>query len=173
VLPTWFFTAVSLTVVLGFVGLTIMRRRAGLRADAADWDWVGEFSVEKYRPMHRLLCEEDHAFLRTQPGYQSSLSRTLRRNRLRVFRSYLRSLRRDFTRLYWAAKASVLYSPTDESQALQAIVRQRAIFYLALCRLEMRLALYSLGIGTVDLQPVLGALEAMRDATRVLQPAAA
>ena len=171
-LPTWWFI-VSLTVGLGFVGLVIMRRRAGSRASATDWDWARDFSVEKYRPMQRLLSEEDQRFLKAQSGYQPSLSRTLRKDRCRIFRSYLRSLRRDFNRLYWAAKESVLYSASDETQMVQAIVRQRAIFYLALCRVELSLALYTLGVATVDVYPVLEALAALRDATRVPQPVSA
>jgi hypothetical protein len=169
VLPSWVLIAVSLTVVLGY-GLLISRRRTNSQRAMPDWNWALDFSLEKYRPMQRLLCQEDYAFLKTQPGYEPSMARTLRKGRCRVFRSYLRSLHRDFDGLYYAAKVMVLNSESDQTDLVQVIFRQRMFFYWALFLVECRLALYTLGLGTVDVRPVLGALEAMRDATQILQP---
>jgi hypothetical protein len=101
------------------------------------------------------------------------MARTLRTDRQRVFRSYLRSLRRDFNELYRAAKISVLSSDVDQISLVQAIVRQRLVFYVALGSVELRLCMYGLGIGKVDVRPVLDGLEAMRNAVRILQPVGA
>lgn len=172
-LPSSLLIAVSLTVILGFAGLLMVRRRAAYHSATPDWDWAKDFSLEKYRPMQRLLCPDDYAFLKVQRGYQPSMARTLRQDRRRVFRSYLASLRRDFNRLYHTAKVALLLGDSDQAALMHALVRQRMIFYVALCLVEFRLGLYALGIGTVDIRPVLGALEAMRDSTRVFQPVSA
>lgn len=170
---SWLLLAVCVTVLAGFAGLLLIRRRTGSQITADDWEWASEFSVDKYRPMQRLLGNEDYEFLRGQPGYAPSITQTLRKDRHRIFRAYLRSLKRDFNRLYSAAKEASLYSHADGADLLQMIVRQRAIFIGLLFVVEVRLAMHTLGIGTVDIRPVLGALEAMRDATRILQPTAA
>ncbi len=168
-LPSWFLFAVSFIVLLGFAGVMI-RRRAASQSDGPDWNWARDFSIDKYRPMQRLLSQEDYTFLKSQPGYHPSMARTLRSSRRQAFRSYMSSLRHDFDRLYLSAKFAVLHSDTDQSELVTAIFKQRVIFYSALCLIEVRLGLYTLGIGSVDIRPVLGALEAVRDATRVLQP---
>ena len=53
----------------------------------------------KYRPMERLLQEEDFRFLSSQPGFSARLGRRFRSQRRRVFRAYLRSLSMDFGRV--------------------------------------------------------------------------
>lgn len=170
---SWVLLGISLTAALGFFGLILLRQRTNLRVRAEDWEWANEFSVDKYRPMQRLLSEEDCLFLKSQPGYHPSILQALRKDRRRVFRVYLRSMRRDFNRLYLAAKEAAMYAHGSELNLLEMMVRQRAVFLWALAVVEMRLALYTLGIGTVDIRPVLGYLEAMQDATRILQPAGA
>ena len=162
--------AACLTVLLGFTGLIYMRQRTAQRDSAADWEWANGFSVDRYRPMQRLLSEDDCTFLKGQRGYHPSILQSLRHDRRRVFRMYLRSLNRDFNRLYWAAKEAVMFSHAGEAGLLTMIVRQRVLFLWALSLVEMRLVLHAAGIGTVDVRPVLGALEAMREATRILQP---
>jgi hypothetical protein len=147
-----------------------MRRRAASRVSPMDWEWAADFSIDKYRPMQRLLSEDDCVFLKSQPGYHPSMLQTLRKDRRRVCRAYLRSLYLDFDRLYWAAKEAVIFSHANELGLLRMIVRQRTVFLWALSMVEVRLALHALGVGTVDLRPVLGSLEAMRDAARILQP---
>ena len=171
-IASWVLLAVCLTVLAGFSGLILMRRRMGSRITATDWEWASEFVVDKYRPMQRLLGEEDYIFLKGQPGCDAAILHTHRKERRRVFRVYLHSLHRDFNRLYWAAKEAVMYSHANEFSLLQMILQQRAAFLWALSLVELRLVLHAAGMGTVDVRPVLGALEAMRDATRILQPAA-
>lgn len=150
----------SVFVALAFLGLLWMRRQGGAQALQEDWTWAEDFSADKYRPMARLLSEDDIRFVESQPGYHPSLIRALRKDRRRVFRSYLRSLRRDFNRLYTIAKQAALYAdPADELAA--AIVKQRVAFYQASFLVEVRLALYSAGIGTVDVRPMIEALEQM------------
>src|SRR6476469_5982780 len=95
---SWIFLTVTLAVVLGFYCLVLLHRRGSSRVHTANCDWAEGFSIAKYRPMQRLLSREDLLFLRSQPGYDLSLEKSLCKDRRRVFRSYLKSLRRDFDR---------------------------------------------------------------------------
>ena len=64
-----------LAVVVGtlvLISLAAFFRKA-VRADGAtrlDEEWFGQFSMESYRPMTRLLAEEDYRFLELQRGYE-------------------------------------------------------------------------------------------------------
>jgi hypothetical protein len=127
-----------------------------------DLNWCRDFSVAKYRPMERLLLQDDLEFLAAQPGSNREIVRRLRAERRRIFRRYLRALSRDFDRLLWAAKAMVLHSAEDRPDLAQALVRQTLMFDYALAVVHCRLVLQGLGIGTVDVRPLVGALEAMR-----------
>jgi len=52
-------------------------------------EWLENFSTSVYHPMEGLLADEDFRFLSRQPGFDLSLYRKLRRERLRIFRQYL------------------------------------------------------------------------------------
>ncbi len=170
---SWTLLVVILAAVLGFYCLILLHRRGVSRATNANSDWAEGFSIAKYRPMQRLLCREDLTFLRSQPGYEPSLEKALGKERRRIFRSYLKSLRRDFDRLYFAAKQSILYSETDNSGLMEALLRQRATFYYALGLVQFRLAMHALGLGTVEVQPLLNAVDSLRDVARLLDSASA
>ena len=58
--------------------------------------WIEELSLERYRPMMRLLDPDDLEFLRSQPGFTWRMASRLRAQRCQLFRSYLRSLDEDF-----------------------------------------------------------------------------
>jgi hypothetical protein len=166
----WLLLATSLTVVLAFAGVIWMRVRAQHELGAGEWQDALNFSIDKYRPMERLLCRDDEHFLRSQPGFHPSMLKTLRRDRRRVFRCYLGAIRRDFNGLYLAARQSVLLSDLEYSGLLQSVIKQRLVFYWAFGMVEWRLALYTLGVGTVDVQPVLDLLNAMRESAIALRP---
>lgn len=168
--PALLLTATFFAIVLAFAGLFWMRVRARSEFGAREWQDALSFSTDKYRPMERLLSREDADFLRNQPGFRPSMLKTLQRDRRRVFRAYLRDIRRDFDILYLAARQAVLLSDLEHSSLLHAVVRQRFVFYWALGMIELRLAAYSLGLGTVDVRPILDMAEAMREAALALRP---
>ena len=70
-------------------------------------------SLEKYRPMERLLQEGDFRFLAAQPGFSPRLGRRFRTERRRIFRGYLRNLRMDFARLSLALRVLIVHSVED------------------------------------------------------------
>src|SRR5205807_20468 len=67
-------------------------------------EWIDELSIERYRPMLRLLESSDLEFLRTQPGYSPKMESNLRAQRCQIFGGYLRCLNMDFRRVCMALK---------------------------------------------------------------------
>ena len=55
-------------------------------------EWIDELSIERYRPMMRLLDGGDLEFLRSQPGFTPRMATKLRAQRCQIFRGYLRCL---------------------------------------------------------------------------------
>jgi hypothetical protein len=159
-----------LLAALGVAGLLLIRKLAGPSTVAeCDPNWFQEFDLAKYKPMARLLTEGDYKFVADQPGFTPKTLRKLRAERRRIFRSYLRSLVRDFQRLHMAARMLLIYSPVDRPDLAAALLRQRITFSLAVLAVEFRLGLHALGVGTVDVRALLGALETMRANIGALQ----
>lgn len=128
-------------------------------------------AAERYRPMLRLLSPDDLQFV--PPG---AARRRLQQRRIRLFRSYLRSLARDYGQLLSGVRMMMVHSSVDRPDLAKLLLRNQTLFALALCRIEMRLLLRGFGIGTVDVSPVLQALETLRSAHSGLlaaQPATA
>ena len=126
-----------------------------------DPEWVANFSTATYRPMLRLLAEEDYKFFAAQPGITQKAVEQLRQERRRVFKSYLRNLVRDFHRLHLAARMTLIYSTEDRPDLAQTLLRQRAVFTWAVLMVEFRLVLHTFGLGAVDARQLLGALDTM------------
>lgn len=112
--------------------------------------------------MARLFAEEDYAFLAGQRGFNPRIARQLRRERRRVFRSYLNCLKRDFGQLEAAIKMCMIMSRQDRPDLAKALLKRRLVFTYALMVTEWGLALHSLGLGTVDVSRLVGSLDGMR-----------
>ena len=157
--------------ILAVLFFILFRRLIAGEKDAhADLEWSNEFSIAKYRPMERLFLEEDYDFLAAQPGFHPKIFRKLQAERRRVFRHYLRCLRRDFGRLYSAAKALLLDAPADRPDLAKTLLKQRLTFNYAMATVEVSLLLQSFGIGTVDVRRLVDAVEGMRQQLRYLSP---
>ena len=168
-------TTVASLVTLALVICFIVIVRKALRPAGADVDfgqWLDDFSVERYRPMERLLTPEDDEFLRSQPGHSPALSARLRSERRRLFRRYLRSLRRDFARLHRVARLIVLYSPVDRPDLAEALWRIRVSFLMAVVAVEWRLMLHVVGARGVDVRTLLDTVKGLELRVR-MQPASA
>jgi hypothetical protein len=165
----WLFLTVVFLVAVTFFLLIRLRVRGVTRVIDGDLSWVENFSVVKYRPMQRLLNEEDVAFLEDADCNPQSI-KVFRKERRRVFRIYLKSLRKDFDRLYAIGKLAALHSEPQGVNLAGALARSRAIFYYALTLVEIRLVLHSLGVGTVDVRALIGALDGITTDVRALRP---
>src|SRR5688500_7728052 len=109
---------------------TILIRRVlapGATNDGDLGDWLDKFSVARYRPMERLLSDDDYEFLSAQPGYDPSIARRLKSERRQIFRIYLRHLSEDFSRLHHAARLMLIYSPEDRPELARTLMLQRWI----------------------------------------------
>jgi hypothetical protein len=111
-------------------------------------EWLESFSPVTYRPMEMLLAEEDFNFLLRQPGFESSIGKKLRQDRVRIFRQYLHRLISDFNRLHVYARYLISQSEVDQSAVLSRLVRLRLQFSFTVMRLEL-----SLGLAYFGFQP--------------------
>ena len=144
--------------------LTLLYRNlvSSLRVSDVDAGRLSRFSVTRYRPMARLFAEEDYEFLACHKGYNPRMARQFRRERRRVFRSYLDRLKRDFGQLEAAIKLCMIMSREDRPDLAKALLKRRLVFTYALMVVEWHLALHSLGLGTVDVSRLVGSLDGMR-----------
>jgi hypothetical protein len=160
------FSLLTIFVLASCVGGAILLLVRRLTAPGAisecDPEWVANFSIAGYRPMLRLLGEQDYTFFAAQRGITPEAVTKFRQERRRVFRAYLRNLVRDFHRLHLAARMTLIYSSVDRPELAQALLRQKVTFAYAVTMVEFRLVLHSFGFGAVDVSQLLGALEDMR-----------
>ena len=140
--------------VVAFIGVYILIRRQIAnppRRLSASSDWTPELSVDRYRPMFRLLADDDLRFLRSQPGVTPALVARLRQQRYQVFLGYLRSLQRDFHQACEALVLVAVQSETDRQDILRALMINRAKFSIGFLRVRCRLLMYRWNI---DQEPV-------------------
>jgi hypothetical protein len=113
-------------------------------------EWIAEVSVERYRPMLRLLDDSDLKFLSAQPGFNPQLAVRLRRQRHRIFGCYLTSLQADFRQTCAALSTLVIHSREDRPDLASLLARKKIAFALHMLTARCHLALYRWGIGGVN-----------------------
>ncbi|MCZ2077625.1 MAG: hypothetical protein LC130_21800 [Bryobacterales bacterium] len=156
--------AVLVVFAVSVLALIWVVRRVSLagRKQDPNPDWFKAFSVRRYRPMERLLNEGDYVFLESQPGFHPKIARRLRAERRTILRKYLRMLRRDFDRLYAAAKLILVYSESDRPELARELLKQRIVFVAMMTRIELSLAVAPVLPLRPDLRPLVDALESLR-----------
>jgi hypothetical protein len=125
-------------------------------------DWIDQLSVERYRPMMRLLDQGDLDFLRSQPGFTPRMAARFRAQRSRIFRGYLRNLSGDFRRVCTAVKFLMLQSKRDRPDLAAVLVRQQTLFAFGMAMVEARLFLYRFGLCTVDVRTLVKTFDVVR-----------
>lgn len=164
IVAAWVVTAGS---VVGLAGALLwMRSRAGRTADEDRNLLEGGRSFDRYQVMERLLSHEDAVLLASQPsltkGIRQANARRWKRDSVRIFRVYLAELGHDFRGLHAEARRLVAESHAESPHLASILVRQQITFFSACFALEVRLTLFALGIGTVDVAPLLQMVEKMR-----------
>jgi hypothetical protein len=153
---TLIFAGLLFLIVAGAFGIQFVLRLRALRSAeilAAPQNVIG-----RYRPMLRLLDDSDLRLL----SHNSGLYRTVRAERRKLFRSYLACLTKDYARLLAGLRMVMATSSIDRPDLVRALAKNRALFTLAVCKIEFRLALHAAGIGTVDVARLVEAFETMR-----------
>lgn len=165
-LPVWIIVAGVLLAALVVAALRLLART---QASVPDSAWLESFSIGRYRPMVRLLAEDDYEFLTAQGAGRAAVRR-LRAERRRIFLIYLENLARDFRRLHRIARFAVIESDSDQSDQTAALVRVRLQFSFAVACVRIRVLLHAFGMGSVRVEPVLHSLELLRSVCVTLPP---
>lgn len=124
--------------------------------------------ADRYRPMLRLLSDSDLDFA----GSNAELRNRIRTQRREMFRGYLRCLTKDYAILLAGIRRIMVESNIDRPDLAKALAKNRTMFALALCRIELNLQLHALGIGRVDVSGLVDALGALRGIANVMAPIA-
>jgi hypothetical protein len=113
----------------------------------------------RYRPMVRLLSDEDIQFV---TGNKVA-AKALRTERRKLFRRYLACLTKDYARLLSGIRMVMVQSGVDRPDLARALAKNRVMFALGICNVEFRLALHAAGIGQVDISGLVGAFDTLRE----------
>jgi len=152
--------------------LVIRKLGFGTRDLPVTAEWIDELSIERYRPMARLLESSDLEFLRSQPGFTRPVLRKIRRQRCKIFRGYLQCLEYDFGSVCTAIKLVALQSEQDWPYLAAVIMRHRLMFAAGMVVVHCRLAFYRWGVCGVDVAGLVKRFDRMRSELRTLVPAA-
>lgn len=162
--PVLYVTPVLLFgLTLAFIVRVVCKLQRGFRKDEPTAEWVANFSIAAYQPMQRLFCEEDFAFLSSQPGFDLTLYKKFRRERLRIFRQYMNRLISDYNRLHAAARmilaTTSATSPLDQSEMLSRLIKLKFDFSLAVFQAEANYLLCRAGFRTLAVRTLVLRLE--------------
>jgi hypothetical protein len=164
---------IACVILLAFA-FVLIRKSAFSGCDLpATAEWIDELSIERYRPMMRLLDGEDLEFLRSQPGFTPSMAGKLRAQRCQIFRGYLRCLTSDFGRVCSAIKLVMMQSKHDRPDLAAALLRNQMLFATGVLVVQGRLFLYRWGVCGVDVTSLVKTFDLMRLELRSLVPASA
>jgi hypothetical protein len=163
------FVCLAVGAVLAFL---FRRLIAGPKSLPVSVDWISDLSISRYRPMERLLSEEDYRFLASQPGFDKGTLRRMRAERRKVFRGYLACLSRDFSMVGAALRLMMTYSTQDRPDLAGILYKQQALFTIGMLAVQWRLVLHTCGLGTVDVRGLVRAMDDMRTELRLMIPVA-
>jgi hypothetical protein len=90
--------------------------------------------------------------------------------RCQIFRLYLSSLNSDFQQIVLALKMVMAGSPEDRPDLARVLVRMQILFALGMLMIRLRLVLYRWGLAKVDISPLIGMFDFVREKLRVAAP---
>ena len=106
-----------------------------------------------YRPMERLLADEDFQYVSTRPDVGPGVLKQMRADRRRIFRLYLRSISADFSDLTGRLRAIMVDSPHSREDLAATILKSRVFFVATLVLIEGRLFLHACGLYPIRISP--------------------
>jgi hypothetical protein len=158
-------------IVLALVLVEFFRRLGSPQQFPVTAEWIDQLSVERYRPMLRLLNQEDVHFLRTQPSFTPQMATKFRIQRCQLFQGYLRDLDNDFKRICMALKVLMVQSKHDRPDLASLLLRNQITFAFCMMMVQARLVCYRHGFGSVDVTALVRLFDGMRLELRTLVPA--
>lgn len=159
------FVVALLLTAFGAIGLQFLLKMRMLHASETNGSSL--LAADRYRPMLRLLSNDDLAFL----AAHSKLQKAVWSKRRSLFRAYLRCLTKDYGQLLAGIRHAMVHSGTDRPDLARALARNRVLFAFAVCKIELRLALHATGAGNVEISGLVNALETLRSQVSVLSTA--
>lgn len=171
-----FTPVVVFLLTVAFLVPILVRLARPTKLEEVTPEWLENFTPAAYYPMEGLLADEDFRFLSHQPGFDLSLYRKLRADRLRIFRQYLNRLIADFNRLHAVARFFVSQDTEDRSGALKQLIWLRLRFSVSVLRVEASYLLCRFGNRALALGSLIARLEDMSgqlNAISAARPAAA
>lgn len=153
------------------VGALVYRKLSAPTSLPVTAEWIEELSVDRYHPMMRLLGDEDLEYLRSHNGFSARQAAEFRRQRCRIFESYLRCLHGDFQRVCMALKIIMVQSRYDRPELAAVLLRSQRAFALGLLVIYGRVFLYRFGLGSVEVHGLLKLFDTARLELRSLVPA--
>jgi hypothetical protein len=166
---TILFLASLVLIAVGLVGMSVFLKVRTLKAieESASFN----LTADRYRPMLRLLSEDDFTIVKSDP----KLRKSLRSHRRELFRGYLRCLTKDYGRMLAGLRHAIVQSGTDRPELSRAIAKNRLLFAWTICKIEYRLVLHATGASRMDVSNLVQAMEVLRTQLQVLSasPAAA
>lgn len=149
----------GIILALFFPTLRWLYRRTAVEEITAEW--LASFSVSAYYPMRELLSDEDFTFLSRQPGFDESLYRKLRRERLHIFQQYLIRLILDFNRLHAVARMILARNSQDRSDVVSKLMKLKLQFSAAVFQAECSYLLCCVGFRFLAARRLIAVLEDM------------
>ena len=143
-------------VTLLCVALGIVRRMRSPQAASQERE---EFSIQRYRPLERLLSHEDYDFLMASPPFGPKLAKRLHDERRRIVLQYLQLLRKDFHDLHRLARLALLNASEDRPGVALALFKEKLRFEHGCVMLRWRLA--TRGIAAVEARPLVQAIQSL------------
>jgi hypothetical protein len=121
------------------------------------------FSPECYRPMGRLLDEADGKFISSHSSCTRQIKKNFRKQRIGIFRAYLRALSQDFHRVCKALKLYMVACKVDRSDLAAVVMKEQFRFAASMVYVEFTLMVFATGWSGVDASRLIRAVDAMRD----------
>lgn len=159
-----------LTFAAGLILPALFRLVKGCKIEEVSDDWLERFSSRSYYPMENLLSGDDFQFLSRQPGFDGSLYRKFRRDRLRIYHQYLHRMIADFNRLHLLARLLISQADTDQSALLTQLIHIKIRFTATVVWAEVRYALCCLGLRTASARELIAQLDELSEVVSSVAP---
>jgi hypothetical protein len=165
-------TVMVVVAVLLAGGFVILLRRVAGEPQTlpVTAQWIDDLSMERYRPMLRMLADDDQQYLKGQVGFGGASLRQFRADRCEIIRGYLRWLESDFARISMALRVLMVQSRSDRPDLAVFLIRQKLAFQLGILAIEAHLRVYRWGLTRIDVSSVMKAFDSLRVELRQMVP---